>query len=118
MQHIELLLDHHDLYCPVTGQKIIGEFDEFKPSPAMVFCFVDEGESFEYARGGLQESFEKFMEETENDVYESYQKVVNGLDPEKTQNWVCFSIDNSSPFASIGPARLCFDMNYMKNKDN
>ena len=116
MQTVDLVLDHYNFYCPVTGQQIMGEFDDFKPSPAMVYCFVDEGESFEYALDWVSELYEKFMEENDDDCYEAYRLVVESMDPEKTKNLVCFSVQDASPFSSFGPAKLCFDMNYKEQE--
>lgn len=37
MQRLDLELDHHNLFCPVTGEQILFE-DDFIPSPAQKFC--------------------------------------------------------------------------------
>lgn len=112
MQEVELVLDHHDFFCPVTGQKIIGEDGEFNPSPAMVYCFVDPTEPMEYAKENVQELYNKFLKETDDDYYESYKKLVKEMNTQKTENYVVFSIQGNSPFASFGPSKFCIDMNY------
>jgi len=41
MQHIKLQLEHHNFFCPVTGIQIMSE-EEFIPSTALVFCYIDD----------------------------------------------------------------------------
>jgi len=49
MQRIELELNHNNLFCPVTGQRILSDGEPFEPSPAMLFCFIEDIEDFEFA---------------------------------------------------------------------
>jgi hypothetical protein len=49
MQRVELVLDHHDFFCPVTGQRILGP-EEFSPSPATAFVFPTQMDDFEFIR--------------------------------------------------------------------
>ncbi len=49
MQRVELALDHHDFFCPVTGQRILGP-EEFTPSPATAFVFPTQVDEFEFVR--------------------------------------------------------------------
>lgn len=114
MQHLELLLDHHDLYCPVTGQKIIGEDGVFKPSPALIFFFVDQNESIEYGTKDVLKQYESFVQATENDFYKSYQRLVKSMETKETENYVVFSIQGNAPFTTFGPAKFCFNMNYQE----
>ena len=49
MQQVELVLEHYDFFCPVTGRRILGP-EEFSPSPATAFVFPTQVDDFEFIR--------------------------------------------------------------------
>lgn len=55
MKKIELdLSEDFSFYCPVTGEKMIGDLEPFEPSAATVFCFLESFDSFEYATEAIK----------------------------------------------------------------
>ncbi|MFD1315230.1 hypothetical protein [Namhaeicola litoreus] len=113
MQNVELFLNHTNLFCPVTGQKIIDEDGNFTPSNTLVYCFIDEAGGFEYAKEGIESLFETCMKEKEEELEEAYALFIEKLEEkDETENWLCMTINSNivGPMEQFG--KFCFDMNY------
>ena len=114
MQLIELeLRENHGFFCPVTGEQILYE-DDFVPSMAMVFCYVDISNAFESANDWTQKKFSVNLDNPFLNL-DTFHKVLNAeVDKSENQNFVCFSITTRG--MACGPTcstvYFCFDMNY------
>ena len=91
MKQIELDLHHHDFFCPVTGEQIVGIQTPFEPSEATLFCFLDEIGEFQYAEEWIENLYNTYMEETDNDHADAFDKLLHAIGM-KYDNTVCFSI--------------------------
>ena len=58
MQKIEVELDQPDFFCPVTGQRVLGE-EACTPSPATVFVYIQDENVFHFVREDLRPSAEE-----------------------------------------------------------
>lgn len=94
MKQIELDLSHHELYCPVTGEQIVGMDTPFEPSEATLFCFLDEIGEFQYAEKWIEDLYNTYMDETDNDHPEAFDKLLHAIGL-KHDNSLCFSITTS-----------------------
>lgn len=116
MNNVELELNHDNFYCPVTGQHImgVGVNEGFNPSKAVLFCYVNEIEDFEYAKPEIKELFETCLKQTEDDGSEAYDVMIQKMNETESQNLVCFEITTNG--MACGPistkVKVCFDMNY------
>lgn len=111
MQIIEVnLIDGYPFYCPVTGQQILTE-DDFIPSPAMVFCYVQNESVFEYLNDEAKQVFGEQLKENYLD-FEKYDKIIYELlSNELTSNWVCFRLCTGRNFNSF-VVDQCINMSY------
>jgi len=85
MKQIELdLSEDFSFYCPVTGEKMIGDLEPFEPSEATVFCFLESFDSFEYATEAIKlkysEAKEKFKRKRKQSEKEK-SNLKNKVDP-------------------------------------
>lgn len=94
MQQIELNLSHHDFYCPVSGKQIVGTETPFEPSEATLFCFLDEIREFQYAEKWIEDLYNDYMEQTDNDHLEAFDELLHAIS-KKHFNAICFSITTS-----------------------
>lgn len=119
MKKIELNLSHFNFYCPVTGHRILQDGEEFSPSPATLFAYLDIIGEFIYSTNQYQEiidkNAQKFSEDDEFGDYENLELIIN---ESENANLLIFEITNSG--VACGPSSstlfLCIDMNY--NKEN
>jgi len=115
--HLELEVNTQELYCPVTGIKVFDDQEGFQPSPALVFCYIDEAADFEFALDWIQELYDTSLEATDDEPEEAYDLFLEKLGANKSKNLVCFDIWNNQlgPMENFG--KFCFDMNYQNNKN-
>jgi hypothetical protein len=116
MQQIELeFTDEFEFFCPVTGNQIL-YVDEFQPSPAMVFCYLEDEDVFEEANDWTRQIFN--LEDDDNYLdSESFRNDLSTiLGNNETRNLICFTITTCSmgcgPMSSI--VHFCIDMGYKK----
>lgn len=116
MQEIDLHLDHHDFFCPVTGKQILSE-DDSNSSPATIFIYVDDFDNFAEIRQDFQRLYEEkcnieFNVGQEKDGLPSLKRFMKHFDD--IPNLVVFKITNSG--IACGPlsstVHICIDMNY------
>ena len=125
MQTVYLELDSHDFYCPFTGQLLMSEnTEEFIPSPALAFFYIDEVGEMIYANDWAQELWDKTEEDIDNmdeengipDVYELIEDRLK--DSEDTDHLICVYVTVSG--IACGPVSTtgiyCFDTKYKENK--
>ena len=113
MQRIELEPTHFNFFCPVTGQRITDE-ELFIPSPAQLFCYIDEG-VFEFVHKDIHPALEHVGIDITTDVIEAdwqmFEKLIVLLDD---QGLVLFEITHSG--MACGPISMtayhCIDMNF------
>ena len=112
MQIVDLDLNHDNFFCPVTGQAILRGDEEFKASPATVFCYVDEVSDFEFISDKAKAIFDSLEIDEDEDYAEDIFKKFAAAYSEK--NLVCFVITSSGiacgPFSST--VRIGIQMNY------
>jgi hypothetical protein len=105
MKTLQFTTTNKNLFCPLTGIQLICEELGFKPSPALVFCYVDMEEVFEFATPKIQELYDECKEIVLADNQTTYDVFASKVHQE---NWLCLHLfdENSEEI------RLCFDMNY------
>lgn len=113
MQIVEVnLIDGYPFYCPITGVLILSE-EEFNPSPAMVYCYVENESMFEYVNKQASEVFNNISEEDNYLNYEAYDKTLHSLTTDLiAENWVCFRLRSGGNGQGIYSVDHCIDMNY------
>ena len=114
MKQIELDLHHHDFFCPVTGEQIVGISTPFEPSEATLFCYLDEISEFQYAEGWIEELYNNFLEQTDNDPADAFQLLLEVIG-NKTDNSVCFSITTSGMACGPMSSTVHFGIDMNKN---
>ena len=67
MQIVELNLSHYNLFCPATGQQVLDP-EQFSPSMATVFCYLDGESEMSFALPWLVDAFEECKEITKTDA--------------------------------------------------
>ncbi|GAA4801789.1 hypothetical protein [Litoribaculum gwangyangense] len=92
MQIVKIdLHDGYPLYCPATGHQILSE-EEFIPSPAMQFCFVQDEGVFEVISDDARLLFGLNDDEIDMD-YEVYEKKLHELvERNEDIGWVIFRV--------------------------
>ncbi|UAM97279.1 hypothetical protein K8354_13245 [Polaribacter litorisediminis] len=125
MQTIEInRSDVYTFFCPVTGQQILFE-DDFKPSPATIFHYLDFDNGFfpyanDWIKTLLTEQGVEFDDEMWVDVddFNSLMEKLNTI--EETENHICFAITETGmacgPVSSTG--YICIDMCYKSKKNS
>ena len=112
MQHVKLDLDHYEMYCPVTGEHIIGQERTFTPSKATLFCFVGEVSEFEFANPKIKELFEVCEKKYESECDTPFDMMIRELNTDETyKNCILFSIATSSLDCNSNEVYYLFDMN-------
>ncbi len=61
MKEICLNREFENFYCPVTGQQVL-QPDDYFPTPALVFIYLDEFQSFEYIKPEIMEKYPKHFD--------------------------------------------------------
>jgi hypothetical protein len=117
MQRLDLELDHFTLFCPATGQQILFE-DDFVPSPAQKFCYV-EG-YFEYADDetkGILKSIGLTIDDDNYLDWDDFERFLKELDG--YNNYVLFELTYSG--MACGPVSMtayhCINMNFPYDED-
>jgi hypothetical protein len=113
MQIIDLELDHNNFFCPVTGQAIIREEEEFRASPATVFCYLDGFSEFEFMSDEAKAIFDSLeideVEDNSEDIFKRFEEEYSD------NNIICFVITTRG--IACGPVsftvRIGIQMNYM-----
>lgn len=118
MQIVDLELSHDNFFCPVTGQAILRGEQEYNPSPATVFCYVDEVSDFEHITDEGMAIFDNLeIDEDEDYADDIFKKFAEAY---SDKNIVCFVITTSG--IACGPAsstvRIGIQMNYDMDKKN
>jgi hypothetical protein len=108
MQLVNVNIDHHDFYCPVTGRQILGG-ELYEPSPATVMTYLDDVSVIMYADEEMQPKLSSLGLAVDDDA-EPEQLETLGLE----DNIVCYKI--STWGMACGPCsstvRIFIDMNY------
>lgn len=115
MQEVNLVLDHYDFFCPVTGEKILWQ-EDCKSSPATAFIYVDEAGEFSNITSEFLEIFEEkcdFEDEDEDDGLIPYERFL--LEIKDKSNLVVFNIADSESSIMV---RVGIDMNYCGEEDD
>jgi hypothetical protein len=108
MKTVDIELDHHNFFCPVTGARITSD-DAYEPSPAQVGMFhyevPDEPEIHDDALKTLWEAYAAKTEDIDLDEF---------LDSVNHQSWVAFKITTSGMACGPGSSTwiIVIDMNY------
>jgi hypothetical protein len=119
MQLIELnLREDFDFFCPITGEQIVFK-DDFNPSKAMLFCYVDIANAFEHADDWTQNKFSINLDDPYLDLDTFHKVLKDEVDKGENSNFVCFSITTEG--MACGPmsstAYICIDMDYREDSD-
>ena len=119
MQLIELnLREDFEFFCPITGEQIVFK-DDFNPSKAMLFCYVDIANAFEHADDWTQNKFSINLDDPYLDLDTFHKVLKNEVDKGENSNFVCFSITTEG--MACGPScstvYFCFDMDYREESD-
>ena len=59
MKQIQLDLAHFNFFCPVTGHQIQSE-ENFDPSPASLYCYLEEEENFQFINESIIRDLKEF----------------------------------------------------------
>jgi hypothetical protein len=117
MQRIELELDHHNFFCPVTGEQIMSE-EDFTPSPALKICYIDD--LFVYVSDDLRPLLtSKGIDVNEDPLYVDWDDFKAIQDELTSNEFVMFEITNHG--IACGPVSntsyFCIDMNFVPEND-
>jgi hypothetical protein len=113
MKIIDIHLDHHNFFCPVTGAQITSD-DAYEPSPAQVGMFHYEvPEEPEIHDPSLQALWDTYVAKTEDLDLDEF------LDSVDHPTWVAYKITTSG--MACGPVSstwiIVIDMNYEADED-
>jgi hypothetical protein len=105
MTEITLNREFENFYCPVTGEQVL-QPDDWFPSPALDFIYLDEFQEFQYMAPALMEKFPEYFEENGDSINgeELLQKL--RYDSRYNKNRLMIT------YGTMGAARLCFNMGY------
>ena len=104
MKEICLNREFENLYCPITGQQVL-QPDDYFPSPALDFIYLDEFECFQYMRPELMAKYPEHFEDNETIKGKKLLKKLK-YDPVYSENKLIIK------YGTMGFARLCFDLGY------
>ena len=107
MKTVKFTTSNDSLFCPVTGQQIFAESGELTSSPALVFCYIDMTEEFEFATNQIKDLYKKCEEIELKEYQTTYNIFAEKLNQE---NWLCLYLFDESGEG----ARFCFDMDYQE----
>ena len=115
MQEVNLVLDHYDFFCPITGEKILWQ-EDCKSSPATAFIYFDYSQEFPFITPELLKLFEEKCDfededEDEDDGLEPYERFL--LEIKDKPNLVVFNMIDTESSIMI---RVGIDMNYCKEE--
>ena len=112
MQEVNLVLDHYDFFCPVTGEKILWQ-EDCKSSPATAFIYVKYSQEFPFITPDLLKIFEEKCDfEDKGDDLEPYERFL--LEIKDMPNLVVFNMTDSESSIMI---RVGIDMNYSQEEE-
>jgi hypothetical protein len=123
MQIINLVLDHYNFYCPVTGTQIMGdEFLNIKNTPSLMGHWFDE-EIFDptiqdpLLKDAWQRVKKKF---NQLDILQSYDRVYEFLRTYPSDSFVTFAIAENTSSAQAWNRSNFFviDMNHCYKEGN
>ena len=94
MQLIELSLDHHKLYCPISGEPILEPEDVNRDAPSLVAYWVEMGIDYPFIKDEkLRQAWETWSDTEEHGV--DPESLAKWLKKYKADpNWVVFEITN------------------------
>lgn len=104
MEEVDFDIEFENFYCPVTGQQVL-QPDDYFPSPALDFIYLDEFECFQYMRPELMAKYPEHFEG--NETIEG-KKLLKRLKYDPLYNKDKLIIT----FGIMSVARLCFNMGY------
>jgi hypothetical protein len=115
MQRVDIEINQDNFFCPVTGVHILSA-EDFNPSPALKFCFVED--SFAHITDDMKKILRgKDIDTTEDPLYldwEDFETFINDL---KSDDYVLFEITQSG--IACGPVSMtsyfCIDMSYSED---
>jgi hypothetical protein len=114
--------DVYTFFCPVTGQQILFE-DDFEPSPATVFHYLDFDDGFfPFANDWIKKLLIEMGISFDEDMWVDYKDFNSLMDRlstiKETENYICFALTESGvacgPTSSTG--YICIDMCYASKK--
>jgi len=113
MQIVEIeLTDGYPFYCPITGELILSE-EDFKPSPAMVYCYIKNDSLFEYTNSQANNIFNNISNDDGYFDSEVYDEILSSLPNNKTaKNWICFRMHCGGSGIGSYVVDYCIDMGY------
>ena len=115
MNIVDLNLDHHDFYCPVTGAKVLADGEELPlPSTVRALWVHECAEDPIHLDPSLVKKWEAWEEHS--DEYDFVAEHINAfVDAIDEPNWVTFSIRTGG---GLMPERLTLiiDMNHVSSR--
>jgi hypothetical protein len=114
MERVSIELNHYNFFCPVTGERIL-DSEQFNPSPAQVFCYLEGEGVFEYVNPSLYPILKEIGVDTDSEYiyadWETFEKLLlklNGI------NYVLFELTDRG--IACGPVCMttyhCIDWDY------
>lgn len=97
MQLLNLELDHFNLYCPSTGEKILSPEDVNENAKSLKAYWVDEVMYEPFIKDeALEQAWKVFIEkyEEEHDEFPDYEEIETFLVNYPEPNWVIYKITN------------------------
>ena len=105
MKEICVNREFENFYCPVTGEQIL-QPDDYFPSPAMVFIYLNEFQCFQYVMPQIIEKYPEHFDENGETI--KGKKLLKKLkrDPVFSKDKLIIT------YGIMSVARMCFDMGY------
>ncbi|WP_420378774.1 hypothetical protein [Gilvibacter sp.] len=107
--------DKLPLFCPVTGEQMLFE-DDFKPSKATVFWYLEDFEVFEHADQWTVKNFLNGQTKEQLDLPSiDFYGILKKMKGDRTSdNLLCFSITNPGHGGAF-VFHVCIDMSHQGN---
>ena len=105
MKEICLNREFENFYCPGTGQQVL-QPDDYFPSPALAFIYLDEVQSFQYVSPEIMENFPEHFDKNGETI--KGKKLLKKLkrDPVFREDKLIIT------YGIMSVARMCFDLGY------
>lgn len=107
IQKIEINKQLQEFFCPLTGHQILFE-DDFVPSPALMFGYVYDEESFVFRNNKIKEDYSEFIDITEDFCkLIDFKKILNDLN-NNDEDYLLVEIGDK-----FGCVVFCFNLRYI-----
>jgi len=105
MKEICVDREFENFYCPVTGQKVL-QPDDYFPSPALVFIYLEEFECFQYVIPEIAKNFPQH--------FDGQGETLNGKELLKKLKKEFYKNSDKLiiTYGTMGTASMCFDLGY------